>query len=173
MREDISHTYKNEKTGIKLVFEEFEEVNYGRSDWLFKFYKNDKLESNYFNYDTDRLLGNLNDFSFSSSNGRYYYIPTLTPVIYDAVKDEFNTIEIPFKSHNLKLIKNVFHHDKLLIIYKTGFVIINLTNNIFSFETFSDDVAYIVGANQKETGEIEIEYGDIKDKCFKKRVIKL
>ncbi len=173
MRQDISHTYKNEKTGIKLVFEVFEEVNYGRSCWQFKFYKNDKLENSHFNYDTDRLLANLNDFLFNSPNERYYYIPMFIPVVYDAVKDKFNTIEVPFKSHNLKLIKNVFHQKKLLIVYKTGFVIVNLINYTFIFEAFNDDVAYITDASVKGMGDVEIEYGDVKAKCFKKRVIKL
>lgn len=118
-------------------------------------------------------MDNLDHFTFNSSNNRYYYIPLFAPVVYDAIKNEFKKIEIPFKSVKPKLIKNVFHNDKLLIIYKTGFTIINLINYSLTFEVFDDDIAYIVDANQKDTGDIEIEYGDIKDKCFKKRVLKL
>lgn len=174
MKLDTKHIFEDKKANIKLLAESFEEANYGRTFWKYKFYINENLVYNKaLNYDNDGLFTNLKKFIPSSQNNNYFFIPKYNPVIYNIKKDKFMEFKAPLKEGSSDFVKNYFHDNTLVIVYRSGLAIINLSENAIASVEYSPKEIYIEDATQINNKEIELDYRDLLAKCFKKKTIKI
>ncbi len=174
MRLDCSHTYETKNKKIKLVAESFEEPNYGRTFWKYKFYINSKLiENDILKYENEGLFSNLDSFVLSSNDSAHIYIPKYKPVLYNVKEGNFKEFEAPLKNGSRDFLKNYFYENNLIIIYRNGVVKVDLSSYMISSLEYSVDDVFIEEGKQINEEEIELEYRDLKELQFKKRIIKL
>ena len=172
MRLDRSHTFEDQKSKIKLIFESFEEPNYGRTFWKYKFYIEDNLADNeLLKNDTEGLLTTLESFELSSIEGDYIFIPKYNPIVYNVAKNKFIEFKAPFQNGSMRLIKNYFHKNRLVLVYRKGIAVINLETN--DVQSFGDNNFYIEEAVQINDEEIEVNYVNAIDYESKKKIIQL
>ena len=174
MKSDIPHTFEDKEAQIKLIAESFEEPNYGRTFWTFKFHIKDKLANDeVLDYDNDGLFTNLKHFQLSSEDHNYFYIPKYEPVIYNRSKDKFIKFKAPSIERNSDFIKNYFYNNTLVVVYANGLFVINLETNTTKTIKYHPKEVCIEDAIQINENEIELDYGDLVEKRFTKKIIQI
>lgn len=174
MRLDSSHTYDVKDKSIKLVAESFEEPTPGNVFWSYSFYVDGRvIENRVLESKNDGLFPNLDSFIFSSEDNNYVYIPKYRPVIYNVDKKDFFGFDAPLKNCRKDFVKNYFYNDFLVIIYRCGIVKVDLNSWAVSSLEFSSADVFIEEGRQTNEDEVELEYRDLRELVFKKKIVKL
>lgn len=171
---DKPHVFESKNKKIKLVAESFEEPAAGRTFWKYKFYIENKLVTNtVLNYENEGLFNSLDLFTLESDDGSYVYIPKYNPVVYSTSKRTFKEFKAPLKNGGTDFVKNLFHNNELIIVYRNGIVIIDLNFEVVKTFEYSEEDVFIEDLKITPQGEMELDYRDLKHLEFKKEIINI